>query len=326
MVQAKRDTGITRQRVRPRSQVRSRKPTRSANRHNRFEVSIPPVMVRSDSSSLSGNRVPLRKTRPRRRIDVNLGMPGVEMRLPAMPQVQIGARMISGLLVVALIATLYYLWTSPTFQVAGINISGLQRLDRENLEAFLDIRNRPVFTLNERSLEDKLAANFAEFSSVQVEIALPNQVDVTVHERQPILTWRQGGRTVLVDANGVAFPLRNEYDSAPPIVVDAQGAPPVADDVVGPQAPVQLIPVEMVSAILSVSSLAPANTPIIYHQERGLGWRAAEGWEVYFGDVSDMNLKLRVYQTLVNRLKGERIIPALISVEFVHSPFYRLQP
>jgi hypothetical protein len=81
----------------------------------------------------------------------------------------------------------------------------------------------------------------------------------------------------------------------------------------------------MVSAILSMSAQAPAGTPLIYDALHGLGWKDAAGWEVYFGDIRDIEMKLRVYQALVKRLQGEGLQPALISVEYVHSPYYRLE-
>ena len=39
---------------------------------------------------------------------------------------------------------------------------------------------------------------------------------------------------------------------------------------------------------------------------------------------SDMASKLEVYQALVDKLEEDDIKPALISVEFIDAPFYRL--
>jgi hypothetical protein len=38
-----------------------------------------------------------------------------------------------------------------------------------------------------------------------------------------------------------------------------------------------------------------------------------------------MEMKLLVYQAIVDRLQKEGITPALISVENVHAPYYRLE-
>jgi hypothetical protein len=87
----------------------------------------------------------------------------------------------------------------------------------------------------------------------------------------------------------------------------------------------QFMPIEMVSAILSMSAQAPKNTPITYDPQRGLGWKDAQGWEVYFGDMSNMDMKLRLYKALLSKLDDEDTMPALISVEHVHLPYYRLE-
>ncbi len=119
--------------------------------------------------------------------------------------------------------------------------------------------------------------------------------------------------------------MRDPNAPIPPVVVEAHGAPPISEADLGSNALNQFMPVEMVSAILSMSAQAPKNTPIMYDPMRGLGWRDAQGWEVYFGDTGNMDMKLRVYKTLASKLADEGITPALISVEHVHLPYYRLE-
>ncbi len=293
----------------------------------------PPVMVRG---TLMGAPLAARKSaksKARRRYDLTLSVPGAEMRLPALPAVSLGPRLVSAVLVLALAILLYYLWSAPAFQVETVSISGLQRLTKNDVNIVLDVAGEPIFSLSGKELEEKLRAAFPEFSSVSVEIGFPRQVVVKVVERQPILTWKQGDRTILVDANGVTFPQRNPAEMGPALTVEASSPPPVVADpalLAGGETlaveSVPFIPVEMVSAILSISAIAPANTPLIYSEEHGLGWKDAQGWDVYFGDVRDMDMKLRVYQSLVKELKKEKIQPVLISVEYVHTPYYRLEP
>ena len=70
----------------------------------------------------------------------------------------------------------------------------------------------------------------------------------------------------------------------------------------------------------------PADTMLVYDSEHGLGWNDPNGWEVYFGaEDQDMEMKLSVYQAMVERLQSEGIQPALISVEYVHAPYYRME-
>jgi cell division septal protein FtsQ len=307
------------------------KPQTAARRYNYEARSQPPVMVRGNLDGM-----PLRarkgvKTKARRRYDLTLNVPGAEMRLPALPMISVGPRLISGMLVVALGFLAYFLWTTPTFQVQAAKISGLQRLSGNDVSTVLDVAGQQIFTLSAQELEKNLRQAFPEFSSVSVKIGFPNDVQVTVVERQPILTWRQADRTILVDANGVAFPQR-DLAEVPTLTVEASGPPSVPAEAVQEtdpqsetQANAQFLPVEMVSAILSLSAFVPQNTPLIFDNEHGLGWKDNQGWDVYFGDIRDIDMKLRVYQAMLKTFKKEKINPVLISVEYVHTPYYRLE-
>lgn len=252
------------------------------------------------------------------------------MRLPAIPEINIGWRLFSFAIVAALVALLYTMWNSPRFLVMETEITGLQRLSSRDVNTVLGVRNMPVFSLDATQLRERLVQAFPEFSSVQVSIALPAEVVITVEERQPVITWRQDGRTLLVDPNGVAFPLRSLEDTSPKLVVEAQGSPVSIDmDLIQPKAGEtgsshQLLSVDMVSTLISLGAQAPEGVPLVYDPGRGFGWQDARGWQVYFGQVSQMEMKLKVYNALVSKLEQKDEQPALISVEYVHSPYYRL--
>jgi hypothetical protein len=82
----------------------------------------------------------------------------------------------------------------------------------------------------------------------------------------------------------------------------------------------------LVSAIIALGAKMPADTLLVYDSEHGLGWNDPNGWEAYFGaEDQDMEMKLSVYEALVDRLQSEGIQPELISVEYVHAPYYRME-
>ncbi|HSF80125.1 MAG TPA: FtsQ-type POTRA domain-containing protein [Anaerolineales bacterium] len=270
--------------------------------------------------------MPLRresKKKTRRRVDFKLSVPGAEMRLPALPEINFSMRWISGLLVLALSFLLYQMWNSASFLIEEAELIGLQRLSSRDVNTVLDLADEPVFSVDVNQLESKLNTAFPEFSAVSIEVSLPNSVRVTVDERVPILSWHQEGRTVLVDANGVAFPVRGENTSTPALVVEAASSPPVESELLEAGAPAQFMPMEMVSAILSMSAQAPAGIPLAYDAEHGLGWKDPNGWDVYFGKLNNMAIKLNIYQTLYEKFEKEGIRPALVSVEYIHSPYFR---
>jgi hypothetical protein len=132
--------------------------------------------------SFEGLPLPARKrpAKTRRRYDFALSVPGAEMRLPALPQVRIGWRIVSGILAAVLLTVLYQLWNSPGYRVAEAQVSGLQRITSAEVNAALGIEDEPIFTLNASELERKLQA-LQSFQS-NVDVALQNKVAVTVEE------------------------------------------------------------------------------------------------------------------------------------------------
>jgi hypothetical protein len=287
---------------------------------------LPPVMVRGGAV---GAPLPVRKpgkSRAKRRFDVTLNMPGAEMRLPSLPQISVDLRLFSGVLAAVLSVLLYQLWNSPSFRVDGANILGLQRLNSRDVNTVLDVRGESIFAIDPHVLEQKAREAFPEFASVKVDVGLPRNVDITVEERLPILTWHQEGRTVLVDANGVAFPQRELSAATPGVVIEAFSSPPVLQQAGTLEtSAAQFIPVEMVSAILSLSAQAPKDTSLVYDAKHGLGWKDSRGWDVYFGNVKDIDMKLRVYNAMLQKFEKDGVQPVLISLEHVHAPYYRLE-
>ncbi len=307
--------------------------------------SSPPVMVRGGMGGMAFGRVANSKLSkqkpPRRRIDVPLHVQGAEMRLPAVPFPRLGWRAISLLMVLMMVASLFLIWKAPVFQVNSMAAKGLQRLTVSDLNAVMRTYGMSVFTINPKTLSQSLQQAFPEIAKVSVKVNLPASVKVVVTEREPIIAWIQDGSETWVDAEGVSFPPRGE-PATPLLQVEGHGTPPGTTQAALPDG-TQVIPdgqsvattsitptlklsPELITAILELGAKMPADTVLVYDSEHGLGWNDPKGWEVFFGqEDSDMSMKLTVYQALVNQLESEGIQPAMISVEYVHAPYYRME-
>lgn len=329
------------------------KPARSTPRRTR-QVSLrsqPPVLVRNAARG-STTRLHGTGKSPKRRFDVSLNSSGAEMRLPSIPVVNMGWRWVSFVAAGGLLFILYYLMTAPSFRVDAAEIHGLKRVPDMLVHASANISGEPIFVLREAELEMQLLSQFPEFSDVQTSLGLPNTVVISVTERVPTLTWILNGDVKLVDEEGMAFPMRSGSPEYPFPVVESQVAPPAPqvitvakiqadqdlDDQVAqdPEAEADLpqvvdtgavpfLTLDMVSAIKTLSLQAPEDQPLIYDPNHGLGWTDPRGWEVYFGDATEIDVKLLVYSAIVGRLQQEGIQPVLISVQYPHAPFYRLE-
>ncbi len=320
--------------ARIRRDKRKRQPASSARSgHDTPARRTPPVMVRGGGGHGLGQSKPERKRKTvKRRFDIALSSPGVEIRLPSMPVVRTGWRLASFILVIGMLVLLSHLWNSPNYQVQTAEVQGALRLTGSDINRVLNVYNKSIFAVNPRQMENALRMAYPGLADVSVQVGLPATVLVTINERIPVLAWQQDANIQWVDADGIAFPPRGEVVSL--VWVDAYAAPPLplrdaaapsldADVVAAPQA---FMSPELVSAILMLGAQAPEGAPLVYDPGHGLGWNDARGWDVYFGmDVADVETKHLVYQAVAERLQADGIQPALINVEHVHAPYYRLE-
>ncbi len=322
----------------------------SADRRQRHAVNtsqgkMPPVLVRGRMPDMAVRRT--KQSLPRRRYDVTLAVPGAELQLPSLPMVKVGWRALSGMLAVMMIACLFLLWKSPAFQVSTVEAEGLQRLSVADLNAVMDVLGNSIFSLDPPVLEQALSRYFPELADISVNIGLPAQVSISVTERQPVLSWYQDTREVWVDAEGVAFTPRGNPgelvrvqgsgdtpEAIAGVVVPAASSlpdgaiyvPTTTLDVSGKPVEPARLPIALVQAILTLGSQVPADTQLVYDLQYGLGWEDPLGWKVYFGlQTSDMEQRLVVYQGVVDYLTDHGLQPELVSVEFIHAPYYRME-
>jgi hypothetical protein len=311
---------------------------------------MPPVVMRGGFSSMAQPKSNRKVKPPKRRYDIALSSPGVEIRLPAIPSISLGWRLASFVLVGGLVFLLYHLWTAPLYQVQFAELQGNIYISPEAINGRLNLYNKPIFTVDPNLLEEDLRRAFPGLlKDVSVQIGLPASVFVNVEERLPVIAWLQDDKLIWVDSEGIGFEPVGENDTlimvaasgpppAPPVSLDELEATEASEDLENPEeTPVSLeelltpeafMTPEMVTAIITLHEQAPEDNPLVYDPQHGLGWHDNKrGWDVYFGvDVSNVDEKLNVYQAIKAHLKQEGVSPVLISVEHIHAPFYRLEP
>jgi len=288
----------------------------------------PPVLVRRGLQDMA---TPVRRGRlPRRRFDLTLNVPGAEVRLPSMPSIGLGWRFASALLVAWMLLAAYALVFSSAFQVEMLTVEGMQRLTLDDLSLALGITGESVVSLNPHEISQQLLEAFPDLASVEVNIGLPASVRLVVSERQPVVAWVRQGDTVWLDLEGVVFPPRGETPEGL-MRVEADSLPllssvkPEGESVALFQ-PAERIDPQQVEVLLDMSRYMPAGAGMAFDAQRGFGWSDERGWNVYFGTrLDDIDQKLVIYQAIVDRLQAEGIQPALISVEFLHAPYYRME-
>ncbi len=280
--------------------------------------SIPPTVTRKESEFVKERK---RKKNARERRAINLPQYNSEMRLPSIPKLRLNWTMFSGVLALVSLASLLVIWFTQISIIDDITINGLERMSPESVILNLDILGKSILEFSPDELEANFPDLFPEVSSAEISVKLPATVNITVIERYPEIIWTQSGVIAWIDAEGYSFPVHGDADWV--IEIDAHGSP-----ITGPNDnPNKPIEQEMVTAIKNLSQSVPTNSALIYDPVYGLGWMDDGGWLVYIGfEADDIDIRLEIYQEILNNLQEANIHPALINVAYTHTPYYRVTP
>ena len=286
---------------------------------------------RSTSTYASNNR--------RKSVYLPTGIPGSEVRLPSMPQFRITWRLLSGLIAIAMVILLYVMLNGDTFRINQVNLTGGIRVPAEEVKASLNVTGDSIIFVEPEQVEEQIIATFPDIKSAHVTVSMPNSLNVVIEERIPAILWHENEEQLFwIDQDGYTFTVRGEANL--PIRVYSETTPPQSLGYVDPvtltdeQAAKEktsrnIAPIDpnFVSAIQKLNTIKPSDTPMIYNQKNGLGWRDPNGWQVFFGtSTEDIELKLNEYYHIVAAILDKNLQPVLISVEFLHAPYYRLEP
>ncbi len=260
-----------------------------------------------------------RRKRTRRRIDLALptGL-GVEARLPAIPSVRVGSRLLTIILLLSLSLAFVRVLTSKDFYIEQTKVFGNKLLSSAQARSMAQVDGNLIFNIDPEQVVQQLK-QYPEILSAEVDIHWPNQVEISLVEREPLVEWHDGGRTWWMSADGVAF---IQHGSWPDIVkVEAQA--PVLHVFEDPLVPV--IKPEVISAAVELSANLPEIEILSYDPIYGLGFEESNGRVVHFGFEGDMAVKVQMYRKLVERLSARNTNQVEIFLVNQDRPFYRLE-
>ncbi len=263
-------------------------------------------------------------------------------------KIKVGWRVISGLLALLLSVILVSAWQSPDYKVGNITVLGNQRITQEEIINSLKITGTPVFLVNPGLIQTMLEDAFPELNQIKVEVSLPNQVEISVGERQPLITWNVNDQLLWIDSEGYVLPVRGV--SGETLTIKSYALPnfyyPSQD---GEEAFTieksylrlndwtelsnsmkwysyhRKIDPSLLKAIIDLNAVIPYEKMLLFDPHRGLGWNDQRGWKIFVGfDVEHIGEKWLMYEKIVSELSSRSIQPTLISVEYLHAPYYRM--
>jgi hypothetical protein len=262
---------------------------------------------------------PRRKARPRRRYDLAIPVErGVEVRLPSLPTVRVGIRPLTALLLSVMLWWMGQVLSSPTFHIERPIVRGNTLLSPAQVRSIAQLDDALIFLVDPHAVVDRLA-KFPEVLSAQVQLGWPNEIEVQIEERKPVVEWNDAGRVWWLSSDGVAFIphgfrpdlVRVETDQ-PTLTISNEPLKPV-------------ITPELLQAASEIHAQMPEVGGFRYDRIHGLGFDDPRGWVGYFGTQGDMTLKVRVYRALTEQLSEKMAQATLVSVEDVSAPYFRVE-
>lgn len=225
-----------------------------------------------------------------------------------------GWRLLSAFIALLLVAVLVVFFNADAFYVRSLSVEGQRYLTREEVFALADVAGRHIFFINAADVR----ANILRSSSVaeaRVQPGWPpDMLRISLEERQPALAWEESGVTTWIDLQGRVMLQREQREDL--LLVRALAGP------AGLPAPNVALDEAIVNGALQLQGLLPQLRELSFHPDKGLGYTAAGGWQVWLGSGAGMADRMLVYEALVGDLSRRGIQPQEINVANPHSPYY----
>ena len=282
-----------------------------------------------------------------RRITIPLNQKGAEIEFSTLPVMNMGWRLLSAIVTASMIVALGFLIFAT--RIKAPQVKGLSPLLTAELIYYLDMEDQPIFLIEPTTIKEKIQQAFPEIEAINVKIQFPDKILITAEARQPQYAWVIDERVYLIDNQGTFYPAEPGTSTDGLIVVDAHTMPEMklefeqSEDIIveileytsGYSASDEetqstfrgdsfTVDPSVVYALEQILHIKPSEAVLKYDQRHGFGWQDPNGWNAYFGfDLEQIDMKFAVYESIRKKLGYQGIEVELISVEYLHAPYYR---
>jgi hypothetical protein len=222
--------------------------------------------------------------------------------------------------------------SSDRFQVQSIHVQGNVLLSQAEIDRAAAVRGANVFWID----RDETAERVRRLPLVEradITPTLPDTVDVTVIERQPVAFWVSGEQSYLVDREGVIL---KPVDAAAQQARACAGQPcdprlSVLPLVMEPDGlalnPGDRVDARALQGAAQLGNLLPSRgvLPLGFEwsPQHGLEVPTRDGWRVRFDTDGDLEQQLRTLLTIRDHLASTRTTATVIDVRFGDRPYYQ---
>jgi len=194
---------------------------------------------------------------------------------------------------VCLIGFSYFFFLSPFFQIEEINISGENKVSRENIfskiednlgKQILFFKTKSVFLINTAQMRGAIMDAFPQIGAVSFNRQLPETLEIKIKERQAVAVWCSQ-QCYLIDETGFIF----EESAVDFEFLEIEHFEQPLEAGIGEK----VIETNLLSLILNINiKLEKIEVPTIkasvVSQER-VNFKIQEGWEIYLNLKNDID-------------------------------------
>lgn len=222
--------------------------------------------------------------------------------------------------------------SSDRFQVRSVRVLGTVLLSRAEIEKVAAVTGANVFWVDRGQVAARVRA-LPLVQTAQVNVVLPDTVEVSVVERQPAAFWQSGGESYLVDREGIILKAVDSDTQqaracagqpcdprlAPmPIVAQVDGPPLAAGSQVAAGA---LAASARLATLLPKAGVEPLGFE--WSPDSGLEVPTRDGWRARFDDQASVDQQVASLRSIRDELSRTTTPAALIDVRFGERPYVR---
>jgi hypothetical protein len=242
------------------------------------------------------------------------------------------ARVLGLLLLVGAGWVVYDFGSSDRFQVRSVRVQGNVLLSRSEVESVAAVTGANVFWVDRAQVAERLRA-VPLVQRVEVGASLPDTVDISIVERQPVAFWLSGDRSYLVDTEGVilkavdAETQQARACAGQPCDPRLAPLPTVAQLDGQPLMPGDQVDASALATSARLLSLLPAVgvQPLAFEWSRdaGLEVPTRDGWRARFDGSGNLDQEIASLRSIRDELTRARTTAEVIDVRFGDRPYFR---
>jgi cell division septal protein FtsQ len=236
----------------------------------------------------------------------------------------------------------YFIFFSPYFSINKIEISGLEKINYDEIRAIVDeqvashrffiFSQNNIFIFDEESAKNTLNEKYA-LNLLKINKSLPGVIKVFLEEKKPALVWKTAEKFYLIDWEGMVIReiaetevsgyLGNQPGAKMAVVFDDSNASLAIKNKILTSEAVQAIN-DLQNNLSRTTRLIISNFSMANHNDSTIKVRTSEGWDTYFSLTNDLNAQIvKLSAFLVEKNLEERKGLQYVDLRFEDRVYYK---